>query len=306
MENSLRQLVQAAIVRLRQADIDEPEREAYRLLALALDAPSMEALWARPPEEGLSDSARKVLDDWVGRRVAGEPLAYLTRRREFFGLSLFTPPGVLIPRPETEHVVETVLSLVTSDTVPPRPLTVVDVGCGSGAIALALRHAHPEWHILATDRYCWPLLVTAINSYRLNLPISWMLGDLLEWDAANLGLPIWTRGRFDVVCANLPYIGVEEVHGMSVETRFEPPTALFAEDHGLQLIKRLVQQAPERLGPGGFLCLEVGTGQASLVRRLMSARGFAEIEVRRDLAGIPRVVYGRWPEDFRSGEAEPH
>lgn len=280
--------VERAIGALRRAGIDAPEREGYLILALALET-TVEALWREPSLFLSLDEARKF-EALIGRRQAGEPFAYLSRSREFFGLSLFTPPGVLIPRPETEHLVETVLA---ETDLPNAPL-VVDVGCGSGAIALAVRSARPRWRILATDIQCWPLLVTMVNSARLSLPLAVLRADLLDWGPWTPGIEPWALEPIDILCANLPYIGVEEVHGMSVETQFEPPEALFAADAGLFLLDALIDSAPRRLAANGGLFLEVGARQAAVVVERMRRRGFSQVKTVRDLSGVQRVVYGRW------------
>ena len=288
MDRGLRRVVQEAIVALRQAGIEEPEREGYRLLAVALNS-TAEALWRNPPS-ALAPEEVGRLQALITRRIQGEPFAYLAGYREFYGLTLFTPPGVLIPRPETEHLVEAVLAASRQR----EGLVVVDVGCGSGAIALSLRQARPDWRILATDVKCWPLMVTAINSYRLNLPVALMRADLLTWPAGLAGAVSWADGPIDLICANLPYIGVEEAHRMSVETRFEPPEALFAADHGMAILESLIGQAPGRLSQEGGLFLEVGDRQAYAVAQSMRRQGFSRVETIRDFSGRERVVYGWW------------
>ena len=279
-------IIARGIRQLRQAGIENPEREGIRLAALSLRQPSLEAFWRENPVWDAEAAA--LFDDLVARRSRHEPYAYLTGEREFFGLRLFTPRGVLIPRPETEHLVESVLAH-TEDSA---PLTVVDVGTGSGAVALALVSERRSWSVWASDIGCWPLLVAQVNMVRLGLPLRVFRDDLLSK----------TTLRFDVIVANLPYIDRADAQALSAETAYEPEDALFPEDGGLALIGRLIKEAPGHLNRRGRIFLEVGMGQARRVQDLLLAEGFRGVAALSDLAGIERVVYGWWPRERREHE----
>lgn len=268
-------VIRTAVKRLREAGVENPEREAVRLLGLAFGL-APEAFWAnRPP---LTEPVRLRFEELVGRRADREPFAYLAGEQEFFGVRFKTPRGrVLIPRPETETLVETVLS-----TLPPAARTLVDVGTGSGAIAVNLKRERPEWVIWATDMSCCALVVAQENARRQGVSLTFRRAHLLE------GLP-----RFDAIVANLPYVDPGGAPGrVSPETRFEPRQALYAGEGGLALITRLVAASPRHLKPSGTLFLEVGIGQATTVSKLLEAAGFRKVRAAADLSGTMRVVYG--------------
>jgi release factor glutamine methyltransferase len=217
------------------------------------------------------------------RRIQHEPWAYITGRREFFGMELTVTPDVLIPRPETEHLVEAVLAA--------RPLSqqrLVDVGTGSGAIALAVARARPAWTVFGVDINPAAVAVAQQNARRLNLAVTFQCSDLL----------CEVSGRFDVIAANLPYVAQSEE--VDPETEYEPDGALYAGDHGLALIARLISASPSWLAPGGQLFLECGATQARAICQLLKDAGFSDLEVQQDLAGLDRVVAAAW----RPGEGE--
>jgi release factor glutamine methyltransferase len=208
----------------------------------------------------------------AARRLDGEPVAYLVGRRDFRWLSLAVDPRVLIPRPETEHLVEAALSL-------PSGARVVDVGTGSGAVALALASERPDLEVVAVDVSADALDVARANAAALGLAVTFAGGDLLDEVA----------GRVDAVVSNPPYVKDGDELPRDVAA-FEPSLALRAGPDGLDVIRRLVPAAAAR---APFLALEVGAGQAGAVAELCRAAGYAEIEVVPDLAGIERVVVGR-------------
>lgn len=217
------------------------------------------------------------------RRRDGEPVAYLTGWREFFGLDLAVTPSVLIPRPETETLVEVVLERLPAD----RKVRVVDLGTGSGAIALAIASQRPLAQVLATDLSDAALDVARGNAARLGLAnVRFTQGD---WYAALAG----ESAPFDAIAANPPYIAAGDGHLGEGDLRSEPVQALPPGGDGLDALRTIVAGAPARLAPDGWLAVEHGHDQGDDVRALFEAAGLREITVRRDLAGIPRVVAGR-------------
>jgi release factor glutamine methyltransferase len=221
------------------------------------------------------------------RRRDGEPVAYLTGVREFWGRALRVTPAVLIPRPETETLVELALSRMRVDG----DLRVLDLGTGSGAIALALARERPRARILATDISSEALTIAEDNAQRLGVAnVEFALADWYE------GLPdAWRDAAFDLIASNPPYVATNDPHLREGDVRFEPAAALAAGVDGLAAIRRIVAGARAQLGAGGTLIVEHGYDQSERVRELFVAAGFAEIATAKDLAGIPRVVAGRSP-----------
>ena len=231
--------------------------------------------------------ARERLDAFLAlarRRRDGEPVAYLTGVREFWGLPLVVSAAVLIPRPETETLVELALARLPED----RNVRVLDLGTGSGAIALAIAHERPRATILATDVSADALDVARTNACRLDLAnVEFVFSD---WYA---GLPASSSGgTFDLIVSNPPYIDAADAHLREGDVRFEPARALSPGVSGTAAILRIVTGARERLVLGGALAVEHGYDQADAVRSMFAAAGFGEIVAVRDLAGIPRVVAG--------------
>ena len=219
------------------------------------------------------------------RRREGEPVAYLTGRREFHGLDLAVTPDVLIPRPETETLVDAVLGLLPKD----RPLRVADLGTGSGAIALAIASARPDAQVVATDVSPAALSVARDNAARLGLAnVAFAQG---SWYEA-LGDD---RGPFDAIVSNPPYVADGDAHLGEGDLRHEPAAALASGSEGLDAFRTIVAHAPSRLASGGLLAVEHGYDQSEAVRTLFADAGFTGIAAWRDLAGIPRVVVGRKP-----------
>jgi release factor glutamine methyltransferase len=225
-------------------------------------------------------------DRWgalLQRRQAGEPVAYLLGEKEFGGLTLAVDARVLVPRPDTEVLVEWAL-----DALPPAGANVprlLDLGTGSGAIALTVADRRPNVHVTATDASTDALAVAQANAQRLGLPVRFAHGLWLE------AVP---GERFDVIVSNPPYIA-EGDHHLAALTH-EPISALTAGPDGLEDIRQIVAQASGALHPGGWLLLEHGHDQAEAVRELLSTRGFEAVNSRQDLAGIARCSGGRWPE----------
>ena len=215
------------------------------------------------------------------RRRDGEPVAYLAGSREFWGLMLSVTPDVLIPRPETETVVEFALSKLPGD----RAVRVLDLGTGSGAIALALAHDRPNAAVTATDRSDAALSVARDNAHRLGLSnVAFATADWYD------GIP---AGLWDLIASNPPYIGAIDPHLQDGDLRFEPVAALSPGVDGQMALRTIIAGARERLSPGGWLVVEHGHDQSDAVRTLFQDAGFSDVIALRDLAGIPRVVAGR-------------
>ena len=219
------------------------------------------------------------------RRRDGEPVAYLTGFREFWGLPLRVSPAVLIPRPETETLVELALSRLPVD----RDLRVLDLGTGSGAIALALAYERPRARVLATDNSADALAVAEDNARRLGVANI----DLARADWCD-GLPdAWRDVAFNLIASNPPYVAIDDPHLREGDVRFEPAAALVSGLDGLAAIRQIVAGARAHLAPGGTLVVEHGYDQAAGVRALFADAGLSDIVTARDLAGILRVVAGR-------------
>ena len=241
-------------------------------------------------ERTLAPAESAQWSEWLVRRRAGEPLAYLLGEKEFHGLVLEVDRGVLVPRPETELLVdwacESVAALRSNraGTADVGPVRVVDLGTGSGAIALALKRAQPGSEVVATDVSAAALAVARRNAERLGLAI--------ELVAAS-----WWHGlegrRFDIAVANPPYIAAGDPHLDAL--RHEPALALTPGGDGLGALRAIVAGAGSALVPGGWLLLEHGFDQAAAVRELLASAGFTQVETRRDLAGLERATGGRRP-----------
>lgn len=215
----------------------------------------------------------------VQRRAAGEPLAYVLGEKEFFGLTLSVSPEVLVPRPDTETLVEWALTLIPEAA---QGFRVLDLGTGSGAIALALQHARPQAEVCAVDASPTALAVAQANAQRLALPVQFALGSWFE--------PVADE-RFDLIVSNPPYIAEGDPHLPAL--RFEPRSALTAGADGLDDLRQIVAAAPPHLLPGGWLLLEHGYDQHEAVQALLRQQGFVDVGTLRDLGGQPRCTGGR-------------
>jgi release factor glutamine methyltransferase len=263
-------------VRVRDALASAIDRlDAEILLAEAIGG--TRAALIADPARALDDEEIERFTEFLARRRAREPVAYILGRKGFRTIELAVDPRVLVPRPETEHVVEAALDL-------PAGARVVDVGTGSGAIALALKAERPDLDVVGVDTSAEALEVAGANAARLGLAVELRRGDLLG------GVD-----KVDAIVSNPPYVRDDERASLAPEIlEYEPASALFAGPDGLDVIRRLVQAAGE--SRASFLALEVGLGQAAAVADLAKAAGFLNIELRRDLAGIERVVVGRRPD----------
>ncbi len=228
----------------------------------------------------------------IERRQSGLSVAAITGHKEFWGLDLHVSPEVLIPRPDTETLVEAALDQLVPlhRDLPTESIStderILDVATGSGAIALALKKQRPKAAVLATDQSQKALAIARGNAERLRLAVEFFAGDLLA------ALPEDTA-PFDLIASNLPYIPTGDIAGLPPEVRAEPHEALDGGADGLDLVRRLIAKAPLYLKPGGSLVLELGEGQADRVVVLFGASRFIQVGTRADLAGIVRVVFGR-------------
>ena len=263
---------------LADRGVENPRLNAEHLLAHALGLKRMELYlqFDRP----LTETERAPLRDLVKRRGTREPLQHVLGTAEFHGRTFACDKRALVPRPETEQLVELAVEIAKAQTAP----TLLDIGTGSGVIALTLALEIPSATIHATDLSPDALALSAENAARHALTdrVTFHQADLLPPGAA----------KFDLIIANLPYIPADEIAALSPEVRQDPHTALDGGPDGLDLIRRLIDAAPDRLAPGGALLLEIGAGQTDAVNALLSARKFRDISVRPDYQNIPRLAVG--------------
>lgn len=231
-------------------------------------------------DKTLSTEQARRFDRLLARRQQGEPVAYLIGEREFWSLTLKVDPSTLIPRPDTELLVEQALELL-----PTSPRRVVDLGTGTGAIALALASERPKWQLLALDKSADAVALARENCERCGLDNVEVLQS--DWFAA-VG-----EQQFDLVVSNPPYIDPVDPHLQQGDVRFEPLSALIADDAGLADIRTIARQSRDYLKAGGWLMLEHGFEQGSAVREILQAGGYREVRTCRDLAGLERVTLGR-------------
>lgn len=262
------------------ADRARRDAEALLLHVIRRNRAAMLARW----KEVLEDREVQEFASLIERRMSGEPIQYILGETEFFGLPFRVTPGVLIPRPETEHLAEEALRAATNFAAP----RVVDIGSGSGAIAVALARHLPQAEVTSVDISALALAIASENAKRNGVDRARFLqGDLFGPVAGEC---------FELVVSNPPYVSSKDRAKLSVEVReYEPSLALFAGEDGLSIYRRLIPAARTVLVPGGFLLLEIGYGQESAIRGLLRDSHFEEIDVLPDLQGIPRVACGRRP-----------
>ncbi len=232
------------------------------------------------PEKAVENDQHAQFAELVRARQSGQPIAYLTGQQEFWSLPLHTAPDTLIPRADTELLVETALQLAVADRA-----RVLDLGTGTGAIALALASEKPGWAITAVDKMQGALTLATRNSEALQLPIQVLQSD---WFSALSREP-----GFDIIVSNPPYIAADDPHLAQGDVRFEPASALTAGDDGLGDIRLIVDQARDYLTPGGWLMVEHGWQQASDVQALFAAAGYTGVRTEKDLAGHERMTLGQ-------------
>ncbi len=294
----LKDTLAEAVARLTAANVPSPRMNAELLLRFTLDV-DRAYLYAHPDRE-LTPEEQARYDEVLAQRAKGVPAQYITGHQEFWGMDFIVTPAVLIPRPETEHLIETVLELQTSD-LRPRPrqpriaevrsprsdVRIIDVGTGSGCIAIALATELPSAEIHATDISPDALEIAEANAARhqMQARIEFHDTDLLRGLAPD---------SFDMVVSNPPYVGEAEEDQVQLEVRkFEPRHAVFAGPTGLEVIERLIPQAHDVLKPGGWLIMEISGTIADGVRRLL--QDWNDVEITNDLQGIPRIARARKP-----------
>jgi release factor glutamine methyltransferase len=262
---------------LQAAALGVARLDAQLLLLHVLGRAASDRAWLIAHDgDPLMPAALQHFLDLCRRRQDQEPVAYLTGQKEFFGLPLHVDPRVLVPRPDTETIVEWALEVLQ----PLQSPRVIDLGTGSGAIALAIQNARPDARVEAVDRSADALAVAAANARRLALPVMFRQASWLQ-DA----------GSYDLVVSNPPYIRASDGHLASL--RHEPQQALVAGADGLDDLRAIVCAAPAHLAPGGWLLLEHGWDQAQAVHGLLAEAGFADLAGRKDLAGLDRCSGGR-------------
>lgn len=281
MATEIAALLEEGVRRLARHS-DQPRIEAEILLAAALGKPRSYLL-AHPEERILDCEATDRYEAHVTRRSHGEPVAYILGTREFWSLPLEVRPGVLIPRPETELLVELALTRLPADA----PCRALDLACGSGAVALALAQERPRARIVATDVADAALDLTRRNAARLGLGNVDVRGG--SWFEPVAG------ERFDLIASNPPYIATDDPRVEPGVRRYEPPGALFAGPTGLEALAVVAAGAPQHLRPGGWLIVEHGDRQGHDVRALFERVGLTDVRTVRDLAGLDRCTEGRLP-----------
>ena len=261
------------------SESDDARLDSQVLLAYALN---VSRTWLFTwPDKALDGATLTAFNALIEERKSGTPIAYITGYRDFWSLRLKVTPDTLIPRADTELLVETALTLKNVE----KPCDVIDLGTGTGAIALSLANECPSWRITATDINPKTLAVAKENAQTLELAVSFK--ESVWFDAIN--------DRYDLVISNPPYIESDDPHLQQGDLRFEPAGALASGQDGLDDIRRLVQQALKHLKKDGYLLLEHGYQQAEAVHSLMAKAGYIDIETHQDIEGRDRVTLGKIP-----------
>ncbi len=282
MSESAQFSVSQALARALRQGMDR--LDAQRLLLHALGRPGIERAWLLTHEHtALPPAVQAAFEDLTARHASGEPMAYLLGEQAFFSLALQVDARVLIPRPDTETLVSWALAQLAEPGMPPAA-RVLDLGTGSGAIALSLKHERPTLDVTAIDASPDAIAVARSNAARLGLDVR---VELSSWFDG-------VGGEFDLIVSNPPYIRDADPHLAALG--HEPLQALTAGPDGLADLRHIIEGAPQQLAPGAWLLLEHGYDQADAVCALLRARGFKEVGSRRDLAGMERCSGGQWPD----------
>jgi release factor glutamine methyltransferase len=278
---TLREAAAYGAEQIRQAGIENPARDAEMLLLYTTGLSRIDLITR--PDRILTVGEKSRYLEAIARRKLSEPVQYITGEREFYGLRFTVTPDVLIPRPETEHLVEAALERIPVDS----PMRIADVGTGSGAIAVALAHSRPRAEVTALDISPAALRIAESNAHAQMVAsrIRFLESDLLE---------AVQHEQFDIIVSNPPYIAHSERDSLNAEVRkYEPAKALFAGPTGLEIYQQLIPQAANTLASGGWLLMEIGAGQDSQLRQLLE--GWNEVSFLPDLQGILRVAIAQRP-----------
>jgi len=269
---------------LRQAQASGLARvDAQILLLHSLQRPLHDRAWLLAHDsDTLTPAQAAAWQDALQRRLSGEPVAYITGHKDFFGLTLAVDARVLDPRPDTETLVDWALACLPEFTPQTRSPRILDLGTGSGAVALALQHARPDATVWAVDASEDALAVARTNAARLQLDVQFIASDWLN------AVDVQHTGRFDLIVSNPPYVAEGDPHLAALT--HEPLQALTSGPDGLDDIRQIIGQAPTFLAPGGWLLLEHGWDQAATVQALLREAGFEQVQSRRDLGGIERCT----------------
>lgn len=271
----------AAAGRLAAAQALEPREARLEARVLASAALGVAPVWLIAHDrDALAEAQLAALEAAFGRRLGGEPVAYIVGEREFYSRPFQVGPATLIPRPETEHLVEAALARG------PAAARVLDIGTGSGCIAITLKLERPAWSVSAVDVSAAALAVARGNGERLGAAVEWLESDLFGALAGRV---------FDLIVSNPPYVPEADPHLAQGDVRFEPRGALASGADGLDAIRAIVERAPAHLASGGWLLLEHGYDQGEAVPALLRAAGYGEVFMAQDLAGQARVSGGRRP-----------
>ena len=277
-------VVKWTTARFAERGLATPRLDAELLVAHVLSFPRVQIYVQF--ERVLAPEELAALRELIKRRQSGESVAYLTGRKEFWKLELAVDARVLVPRPDTETLVEEAIARLgaAGEGAPPR---IADVGTGSGALAVTLAKLRADAAVFASDVSAPALEVARANAERLGAAVTFAEGDL--------GAPLAAHAPFTLIVSNLPYVPTGELASLPADVRTEPALALDGGADGLDLVRRLVAEAPGLLAPGGALALEIGAGQAEATRSLLASAGFNDVQTRKDLGGIERVVSGVKP-----------
>ena len=269
---------------LRQSGVEAFSLEAKLLVAGAAGKTTAQLL--RDMSLYASNKIEDTVTEYIARRLRGEPVAYITGSWEFYGLPIVTTPDVLIPRMDTEKLVDTAKELLTGRKMNAR---ILDLCCGSGCITCAIGHEMPATRLVAID-----ISANALEVCRRNIAAQKLISRVICMQADALSSPPLGIGEFDMIVSNPPYIASEEIKTLDVSVKdFEPVWALDGGEDGLKFYKAIIKYWKSLLRQGGYLLFEVGEGQSQAVRDMLSAAGFGYTDTRKDTLGIDRVVFGR-------------